>query len=230
MTALRRKAVFVSLLMLAAIVLTYWFTPTMRTAQTANTVDLEAMTPRQFGDWKVDEVSIQGIVNPQQKELLDSIYSQILSRTYVNSQGRRIMLSLAYGADQSHDKQIHKPEACYPAQGFKITDQAKWSLHFKSTDIPVMRLTAKLGGRTEAITYWIRVGDDVVRGMFEQNKARIKYGFNGVIPDGLLFRISEINGETALSYALQDQFVEDFLTSLDQKTARFFIGLASGQR
>lgn len=48
------------------------------------------------------------VVNPQTQELLDKLYSQILTRTYVNAKGYRIMLSLAYGSDQRGALQAHK--------------------------------------------------------------------------------------------------------------------------
>jgi EpsI family protein len=38
----------------------------------------------------------------------------------INPQGYRIMLSIAYGKNQSDALQLHKPEICYPAQGFTL--------------------------------------------------------------------------------------------------------------
>ena len=81
-------------------------------------ISLEAMVPTQFGDWREMPQGNVQVVNPQTKELLDKLYSQLLSRVYVNAAGYRIMLSLAYGSDQRGALQAHKPEVCYPAQGF----------------------------------------------------------------------------------------------------------------
>ena len=81
---------------------------------------LEDVVPKQFGDWRELPQLGAYVVNPQTKELLDKLYSQILTRTYVNSSGYRIMLSLAYGDDQRGGLQAHKPEVCYPAQGFAL--------------------------------------------------------------------------------------------------------------
>jgi hypothetical protein len=82
-------------------------------AKVTTGIVLESAVPKSFGEWK--ELPDQGtqVVNPQTKALLDKLYSQTLSRTYVNKDGYRIMLSLAYGDDQRGGLQAHRPEVCY---------------------------------------------------------------------------------------------------------------------
>lgn len=82
-------------------------------------LDLEQVFPENFGTWKIDR-SVALVVNPQVQATLDKIYNQTLSRTYINPQGYRIMLSIAYGLDQRDAMQVHYPEVCYPAQGFTV--------------------------------------------------------------------------------------------------------------
>ena len=48
------------------------------------------MIPKHFGDWH--EKPFVYVVNPQAQELMDKLYSETLSRTYVNSSGYHIML------------------------------------------------------------------------------------------------------------------------------------------
>ena len=86
---------------------------------------LETIVPKEFGGWR--EIAQEGaqVVNPQTQELLNKLYSQILTRTYVNASGYRVMLSLAYGDDQRADLTAHKPEVCYPAQGFQLHSNAE---------------------------------------------------------------------------------------------------------
>ena len=94
--------------------------PSDRAADNGHAISLEAIVPGHFGDWgELPDQSAQ-IVNPQTKELLDKIYSQVLTRAYVNKEGYRIMLSMAYGDDQRGGLQAHRPEVCYPAQGFTL--------------------------------------------------------------------------------------------------------------
>jgi hypothetical protein len=75
----------------------------------------EQIIPPSFADWaQVPDGSNTLIVNPQQQEALDNLYTQIVSRTYVQqSTGRRLMLSLAYGDNQTFSKLLHRPESCY---------------------------------------------------------------------------------------------------------------------
>ena len=67
---------------------------------------LEAVIPKQFGDWREDTSGAGGVVNPQQEQLLKQLYSQILTRTYVNPQGQRVVLSI--GRDDLGDEGIRK--------------------------------------------------------------------------------------------------------------------------
>jgi len=214
MTPFTRRAIILAVLMLGASMLSVALTPTRSTMAEAKQFDLETLIPRQFGDWQMDERIASAVINPQTQAGLNTLYSQILSRTYFNSDGRRIMLSLAYGEDQSSNNRIHRPEICYPSQGFQIIDKWKDVISADSMMLPVMRITTQLGNRHEPVTYWIRVGDTLVRGVIEQTFTRIGHGLTGNIPDGILFRVSEINPDSKDSFALQDQFIQTLLMSL----------------
>jgi len=224
MTHFARRAIILAALMLGTSVLTVALTPTMSAAAKSAQFQLETIIPHQFGDWQMDERIANAVVNPQAEATISSLYSQTLSRTYFNSDGRRIMLSLAYGEDQSSHNRIHRPELCYPAQGFQIIEKRKDAISVDSVTLPVMRITAQLGNRHEPVTYWIRVGDTLVRGVVEQTFSRISHGLTGKIPDGILFRVSEINRNPQDSYILQDQFIRALLSSLTPANQEFLLG------
>ena len=210
-------------LMLCAAAMTVMIRPSVKLADLSAPIELNQIIPSKFGDWQELPRSATGIVNPQEAELLNEIYSQTLSKTYVNSKGYRIMLSIAYGGDQSRDLQVHRPEVCYSAQGFQISEQAKVSLNLDQRAIPAMHVNAKLGARNEPITYWVRIGEKLVRGNLEQGFARLSYGLQGKIADGLLFRVSSIDLDAKAAYAYQDQFIQDLYGAVapDQKSAIF---------
>ncbi|WP_138517311.1 exosortase-associated protein EpsI, B-type [Rhodoferax bucti] len=212
------------LLMLGAAVAAWAMHPrTLMSEQRAKT-PLATLIPTSFGDWKELPQSGGQIVNPQQTAILEEIYSETLSRVYVNSNGAAIMLSLAYGANQSRDLQIHRPEVCYSAQGFQIISTNKTSLTTTSGSVPAMQLVAKLGQRNEPITYWVRIGEKVVRGNLEQGFARMQYGLNGVVADGILFRVSSIATDNGKAYATQQQFIDDLLKSVPEDTRAYLLG------
>jgi hypothetical protein len=42
----------------------------------------------------------------------------------------------------------------------------------------------------------------------------LSYGLNGMVPDGLIFRVSSIQSDSANAYKLQDQFVNALFSSI----------------
>lgn len=212
-------------LMLSASGLAYALRPTHRIADEGQKVNLEQMIPTQFGEWQLDTQQAAQIVNPEQKELIQRIYAQTLSRSYVNAQGERIMLTIAYGEDQSDAKQLHYPEICYPAQGFQLISTKFGEIKTAFGNIRVKRLMTTLGDRSEPLTYWTTVGNHVVMGGKETKLEQLKYGFKGQIPDGLLFRVSSLTPDETAGYALQQEFVRTLVPSLTPQNRLKLAGL-----
>jgi EpsI family protein len=214
--------------MVAAALLAIVLTPTRLTAATAPKIDLETMIPKQFGDWhQLQELDVIA-VSPEVQANLNKIYQQTLARTYVNSKGEQIMLSLAYGGDQRDGMQVHKPEICYPAQGFQVTKLTNGTLDTGFSQIPVKRLLTTQGARIEPITYWIIIGDTVAIDNFKWKLDQLKYGLTGKIPDGMIFRVSSI-GNVESAYAIQEEFIRDLLKSLPAASRKHLIGDSTSQ-
>lgn len=211
---MNRAAIVLAALMCSASVGAYVVRPDTKAADRSPAISLETMVPKQFGGWREEPRPVAQVVNPQTKELLDKLYSQILSRTYVSEDGYRVMLSLAYGSDQRRELQAHKPEVCYPAQGFKLHNQSGASLATAFGSIPAKRLFASLGQRNEPVTYWFTVGDSAIKGAVEKRIVELRYGLTGQIPDGLLFRVSSIDADQQRAYREQDRFINDLLQAV----------------
>lgn len=207
-------AVFLAALMCAASVGGIVARPSIKSADEGPRISLETMIPKHFGDWREEPQRIGQIINPQTQELLDKLYSQILTRTYVNSRGYRVMLSLAYGSDQRGALQAHKPEVCYPAQGFRLHRSEPSPLSTPAGEIPAQRLFASLGSRHEPVTYWFTVGDTAVKSKFQKRLVEITYGITGRIPDGLLFRISSIDDDQTRANRYHDEFVNQLMLAI----------------
>jgi EpsI family protein len=179
------------------------------------------------GEWRVLPDSGAQVVNPQTKELLDKLYSQILARTYVNAQGYRVMLSLAYGDEQRGDLQAHKPEVCYPAQGFKLHSNEPAALSTPFGEIAARRLSTSLALRKEPVTYWFTLGDRAVRSKLEQRLVEIRLGLTGEVPDGLLFRVSSIDESPDRAFHMQEMFVADLLKAVPARDRLRLSGLGT---
>ena len=212
---LTRNATIATLIMALAAALAWLLTPTHRLAD-ENPIRLESMIPTTFGEWQVDTKVFAGVVNPQQTELINRLYSQTLSRTYVNARtGERVMLSIAYGEDQRDGMQMHYPEVCYPAQGFLLVSSQRSTLSLDGYSVPIKRLETTLGRhRHEPVTYWTTVGGRVVVGGFSKKLAELRYGLKQVIPDGLLFRVSTIGPDSKAGFDRQDRFIRDLVAVL----------------
>jgi EpsI family protein len=211
---LRKTIVFMAVLMIAASVSAVVLRPTQKLADLGPKIDLEAMIPSHFGDWKIDRTIVPLLPAPDVQAKLDKIYNQTLARTYVDSRGKRIMLSIAYGGDQSDAMQVHLPEVCYAAQGFQVKKSAEGEVLVGDREIPVRRVVATLGARVEPITYWITVGDQVVNNRIKRKLAQVRSGMAGRVPDGMLVRVSSIGREETEAYAIQDGFLRDMLRTM----------------
>ena len=222
-----RKNILLMVLMIGASLLAILFHPTHRIADDGPAVNLETMIPKQFGDWLEQPQQLAQIINPVQKETIERIYTQTLSRTYVNGKGDVIMLTIAYGADQSDAKQLHYPEVCYPAQGFQVTSTQLNEIKTNFGSIKVKRLVTVLGSRTEPLTYWATVGNKVVMGGKETKLEQLAYGFQGKIPDGLLFRVSSITSDVQGGYNVQQEFVQNLISNLTPVNRAKIAGLQS---
>ena len=203
----RRKALVALGLMGAAAAGAVVWKPTRYLTDQVGRIDLESVFPKQFGDWRVDERMLVQLVSPDLQARLNELYSQTITRTYINGQGQRIMLSVAYGGDQSDGTRAHLPEVCYPAQGFAIGEKSIGTVPMSGHDLRVQRMVARLGGRVEPITYWLIVGDRVAVSGTEMKLAQLRYSSLGVIPDGMLVRVSSIDNNPAAAYALHASFV-----------------------
>lgn len=207
MNALRRVALLAMALMLAGAALAYAGRPSVYLADRIGKPDLEQLFPRQFAGWRVDDSLPVVLPAPDVQARLDAIYNQVLARTYVNDEGQRMMLSVAYGGDQSDSTRAHRPEVCYPVQGFNIVHDRPATHRSQGLTLPVRQLMATFGDRKEPITYWMVVGQQVALSGMDQKLAQFRYGLKGIIADGMLVRVSSIDPDMAHAHELQARFI-----------------------
>ena len=223
------KNVLLLALMLAASASAVALRPTTMVVDHGMKVDLETLIPKTLPGWRID-TSIPSVTpSPDLQASLDLIYTATLSRTYVNTTGQRVMLSIAYGDRQNDQLRVHQPEGCYVGQGFKIVRPSEATEISTSTgSLHVTQLTANNSSRHEPITYWIRIGDSVARTQWEMKKIQLSYGLSGKIPDGMLVRVSSLTLDDTEGFALHRDFIDALLTSTDIDRRRLLIGNAAG--
>jgi EpsI family protein len=220
-------SIVLGLAMAGTSALTGALTPKQKMSDAQANFSLEAMIPKTFAGWTVDTSVVPLTPDPTQKELIAALYDQTLSRTYVNAEGQRVMLSIAYGGDQSKQLQLHLPEVCYVAQGFDMVKDRRDELGTGYGKLPVKRLVARQNARNEPITYWVTIGDKAVMSGLDQKMQRFMYGLSGRIPDGMLVRVSTIGSDEAGAYRVQDRFVNQMLGALKPADRSRLLGAAT---
>jgi len=225
---LNRRAVIAALLMAAAAAGGQAMVPTKRMALLRGPFKLDDIVPSSFAGWEVDNQAVKGIVNPQTQALLNTLYSQLLDRVYVDGEGYRIMLSIAYGADQADDDvQLHYPEVCYPAQGFRLKSNKVEQLMLPQGALHVRRLETQFSdSRFEPVTYWTIIGDQQSLGGWDRKMSEIHHGLKGEIVDGLLFRVSSIDRNSQQAFEVQAGFIKDIVAAMTPQGRRQLAGLS----
>lgn len=223
------KYLIIGLAMLLAAGLAVALTPKTKIADQGPRIDLEAMIPKQFGDWRVDESITPVVPSPDVQANLNMIYDQIVSRTYVDKRGRRIMLSITYGSTQNQQLRAHRQEVCYAAQGFNIHHLEHTTINVDGVRVPATRMFAIQDHRKEPVTYWFTMGDTVVLSRLDRQLVQLKYAVSGFVPDGYLVRISNISDKPAEAYQEHLQFAAELFRSIDPTLNKKLLGRSQSQ-
>ncbi|MCZ2498217.1 EpsI family protein [Xylophilus sp. Kf1] len=223
------KSWLVLALMLGSSALAWALTPTRHMADESQSLKLEAAIPAAFGEWTLVPEASAAVVDAGRQQLIDRIYDQTLTRVYVNPARYVMMLSIAYGRDQSDGFGLHQPEVCYPAQGFELLGSRFGEIPIGDRTMPVKRLNAALGSRIEPITYWTVIGERHYQGGLQKKMRQIAYGFSGRIADGMLIRISSIDPQTEAAYRLQAAFAADLVAAVPDSLKPRFTGMLAAR-
>jgi EpsI family protein len=223
------RAGLFALAMAAATAVAFAWRPSHFLADSKAPVKLETMVPASFGAWTIDPSIVPLQPAPDLQKVIAETYDQTLARTYRNAKGDRIMLSIAYGRNQHEGMNTHRPEICYPAQGFPIVSESSrlTSLSFEGRPVKVTKLVAATRSRHEPITYWLIVGDQITTYGRGHKLVALEYGLRGLIPDGMLIRISSVDPEDERAFGLQERFIVDMLAAMTPASRFAVLGSAA---
>ncbi len=153
------------------------------------------------------------VVRPAETAENKSVYDQEVSRVYFAEDLPAIMLMIAYGSAQSETLALHRPEVCYPASGFKISESQLVSQPVgDGRVVPANFFTGVRADRVEHVLYWTRMGNQFPASWASQHLARMKNSFQGVVPDGVLVRASLISPDYSSAQATLQGFLEQLTT------------------
>jgi EpsI family protein len=198
-----------------------------------DTPSLAALIPERFGEWESEEQSVLPVllvadVLADAEAAQSASYDDVLMRTYRRADGASVMVALAYGRRQTQEIKIHRPELCYSAQGFAVEALGERTVLLGGRAAVGSRtLLTQNRDRTEVVTYWIRVGEEVVNDPWAMRWAIFRDGIAGRVPDGVLVRASSLTASAAgaqRELELQQAFLTDLYAAAPARTRAFMAG------
>jgi EpsI family protein len=186
---------------------------------------LDQYIPRAFGEWTSRDVS-DLVAPPTPDSLAAKLYGETVGRVYTRaSTASEIMMLLAHGNTQSNDLQLHRPEVCYPAFGFSISNSVPIQMPLPGgITLPARRLVATSPDRQENIIYWARLGEFMPIDGTQQRLARVKTALHGYVADGLLARFSMAGSDPAGSFATLIPFIGQLIRAVAPSQRLSLIG------
>ncbi len=151
-------------------------------------VRLEDVIPKTVGPWQAQTAG--GFILPEDTAAA-SAYDQIMPRRFAAAAGPDIMLLIAHCAAQSGLMRVHRPDVCYTSAGFQIRGLHSLDLSVApAKTIPAETFLGVRPDRMENVLYWTRIAGFFPRTLMAQRLVMLKLGLEGLIPDGVLVRIS----------------------------------------
>jgi EpsI family protein len=189
---------------LGSVALASGFLSAVQSTPVHSSEPLDSLVPGRIGEWTFSPY--RNVLIPRGEKLQDATYDDVLTRFYTSASAAPIILLIAYGSAQSGDRQLHRPEVCYPAAGFNVRNERNSSLTLAGVPIVARTLTAVARDRVEHILYWSRIGRDFPLDSLAQRWAILRQTVGGTVPDGVLVRISTLSRGRADAIARLHQF------------------------
>lgn len=185
---------------------------------------LDDLIPRQIDDWAYAP-STDFVMPKSIGSLADRLYSQTVTRLYVSPNQLPMMVVIAYGAVQNDLLQLHRPETCYAAIGFTISQSRLHEMPIAGDVLlPVRQLTAVSPTREEQISYWTRIGDDLPTNGREQRRVKLAQQMRGYLADGILVRVSTVAGDFPEVFDQLSKFSAAMVLAIDPAHRQALIG------
>jgi EpsI family protein len=182
----------------------------------------DGWVPARIGKWSA--VSSTGVLLPPPDALRDRLYDNLVTRVYETPDAPFIMLLLAYNNIQDGVLQVHRPEICYPAGGFRLSETRPVPFKALGRTIPANAFSATGVQQTEQVAYFTRLGASFPRSWAEQRLSVIRANLAGQIPDGMMLRVSLYDTDQQSALATLSAFTDEFLGACPQPLRKLLIG------
>jgi EpsI family protein len=190
-----------------------------------NRLRLEDIVPTSVGPW---QAQTSGAFILPEDAAAASAYDQIVTRRFAAATGPDVMLLIAHGAAQSGLMRVHRPEVCYTSAGFQIRGLHSLDLAVSpGRTIAAQTFVGVRDDRVESVLYWTRIAGFFPRDLMAQRLIMLRLGLMGLIPDGVLVRLSALGGgEVAPTLA---QFAAELVRSSGPEGRALLLGPQDGR-
>jgi len=186
---------------------------------------LNPLFPLKVGDWEYQTSS--GLVLPPPDQLSDRLYNAIITRYYAAPNSLPVMMLVAYNGVQDGMLQVHRPEVCYPAAGYRIEEERIIPLDAgRGVRVPGHYLATRSVSRFEQLIYWTRIGNDFPTEWWQQHWAVAKENLKGRVPDGVLIRFSTAAPDDETAITTLKRFMDSLFVQLGPTARRLLFGEA----
>jgi len=218
-----RRAFIVGSSLAAAGAAAYAVTP-RRSENRLAKAKLADLIPATIGDWRF--ITKAGVIVTAADGPVDG-YDQVLTRVYEGEGLPSVMLLMAYGSTQGGSLQLHRPETCYPGQGFKLSNFHPLDLDIGAPQpIHARTFTATRDERIEHLFYWTRISNTFPRNTAEEYGAILRSVLSGFVPDGILVRGSIIAPDAQNSVVALERFALALIEATKVQARTILIGSA----
>ena len=196
-----------------------------RTEDRLKGIKLSDLVPARVGRWSYGDA--QSVIVARADDAFPTAGSdQVVARSYRAENAPTVMLLIAYGSTQGATLQLHRPETCYPGQGFNLSDFSEPALSLGPDRIQARRFTATRDQRVERLIYWTRIANSFPRNTAGEYAAILGSVFSGVVPDGVLVRLSTLTPDIAQADVALDSFAAELVKSISPLGRRVLLGAA----
>ncbi len=179
--------------------------------------------PSRIGAFR--QAMAQGFVLPASGPLTERSYVDLVTRLYRAPDAPPVMLLAAQGRAGDPGMSVHRPERCYRAAGFDIEDASVVPLPAPfPRGAQAVRMTARREDRVEQLFFWTRIGARFPASALEQRLDTVKANLAGVLPPGLLFRLSVLGSDAAPAFALLQGFNAELFEGLNAPARMTLLG------
>lgn len=177
-------------------------------------LDAVSKIPHSFGDWT-------GTDYPLDQQVYDILETRsIIHRSYTNSKGQEVFLSIVYYAETKVD--FHAPEACLGGQGIKTTKSSDTVLVNKmKTMLTVSKLVQNSGqGKNDLVYYFFKAGPFMGRSYLKLRLHLMLNKFSSSSNSGSLIRVSTAT-KNSLSNEQEAKLLKNFIVSMEPFIVKF---------